>query len=257
MPVWEPADYLRYADERTRPFVELLSRTPAGATSVVDLGCGPGHLMRLLRERWPLARLVGVDSSPDMLETARSAYGGDGISYEQADVRTWELAGPLDVVITNATLQWVPDHLPLLRRWRGWLAPGGALAMSVPGNHGEPSHVLLRELAARAPYARWTGDREQPTASDARTYFETLSSPGWQVDVWETTYLHVLTGPDPVLSWLQGTGARPVLQALPPDLRERFTAEYAQALRVAYPPRPYGTVLPFRRVFAVATREPA
>ena len=252
MATWDPRTYLRHTDERSRPFAELISRIQVDAMSVVDLGCGPGHLMSLLRQRWPAAALHGVDSSAEMLSTATQEHTGDGITYERADVREWTPGEPVDVIVSNATLQWVPDHLPLLSRWREHAK--GALALSVPGNHDEPSHVLLREYARRPPYSEHTAGVEQPAAHDADTYLEALAAPGWRVDAWETSYLHVLSGLDPVLSWISGTGARPVLQALPEALRERFSAEYGAALREAYPARSYGTVLPFRRVFAVAIR---
>jgi trans-aconitate 2-methyltransferase len=185
-----------------------------------------------------------------MLSTEQHA--GDGIAYERADVREWAPREPVDVIVSNAALQWVPDHLQFLIRWRNHV--NGALALSVPGNHDEPSHVLLREYASRPPYAEHAARVEQPAAHDADTYLEALAGSGWRVEAWETTYLHVLSGPDPVLSWVSGTGARPVLQALPDPLREHFRAEYGAALRKAYPAQSYGTVLPFRRVFAVATR---
>jgi trans-aconitate 2-methyltransferase len=252
MATWDPSSYLRHAEERSRPFAELLDRIDVDATSVADLGCGPGHLMPLLRHRWPGAALLGVDSSTEMLDTANAEHAGDGVTYEQADVRAWTPDEPVDVIVTNATLQWVPNHLPLLGRWQHYAR--SALALSVPGNHDERSHVLLRELAGHPPYAEYAAEVEHPNAHDAETYLEVLAAPGWQVDAWETTYLHVLSGPDPVLSWISGTGARPVLQALPDALREEFRAEYGAALREAYPARSYGTVLPFRRVFAVAAR---
>ncbi len=252
MATWNPNSYLRHANERSRPFTELINRVHVDATSVVDLGCGPGHLMPLLRERWPDAAVHGIDSSAQMLREARSNHTGPRVSYEQVDVREWAPSYPVDVVVSNATLQWVPDHLPLLGRWQQQTT--GALAISVPGNYDEPSHVLLRALASRRPYVEHTADVEQPAAHDAETYLDVLAQPGWNVDAWETTYLHVLTGDDPVLSWISGTGARPVLQALPESLRSEFREEYAEALRRAYPARKFGTVLPFRRVFAVATR---
>jgi trans-aconitate 2-methyltransferase len=257
MASWDPPAYLRHADERSRPFRELVARAEVDATSVVDLGCGPGHLMAPLRQRWPAAVLHGVDSSPEMIETARSDAAGEGITYQLADVREWAPVADVDVVVSNATLQWIPDHLPLVERWQRFVAPGGVLAIGVPGNFREPSHVLLRELAGREPYTSATAGTERPEAHDAVTYLEVLAGPGWRVDAWETTYLHVLHGPDPVLSWISGTGARPVLKALPDGLREQFLAEYGAALRAAYPAQQFGTVLPFRRVFAVATREAA
>ncbi|MGW6225870.1 methyltransferase domain-containing protein [Cellulosimicrobium cellulans] len=251
---WDPALYLSHADERSRPFADLLARVPVDARTVVDLGSGPGHLSALLHARWPGATITGVDASPAMVERARRDASAPWVRYELADVRTWAPPASADVVVSNATLQWVPDHLDLLARLAGHVAPGGALAFSVPGNHDAPSHRLLRELAARPPYAEHTSGVDRPGAHDPEAYLDRLAGLGFAVDAWETTYLHVLHGPDPVLRWISATGARPVLQALPDAERAAFVAEYAAALRGAYPERGYGTVLPFRRVFVVATR---
>ncbi len=251
---WNPSLYLRHADERTRPMVDLVARVGVDARTVVDLGSGPGHLTALLHARWPDASVTGVDSSPAMVERARREAAAPWVRYELADLRTWEPAAPADLVVSNATLQWVPGHLDLLPRLAGSVAPGGALAFSVPGNHDAPSHRLLREVAARPPYARYAAGVDRPAAHDPDVYLDALADPGWAVDAWETTYLHVLHGPDPVLRWISATGARPVLQALPDDVRPAFVEEYGAALRAAYPERGYGTPLPFRRVFVVATR---
>ncbi|WP_435744425.1 trans-aconitate 2-methyltransferase [Nocardioides sp. SYSU DS0663] len=248
---WDPQRYLRYADERGRPFVELLSRVGATAPeTVVDLGCGPGNLTALLADRWPGARVVGLDSSPEMVAAARER--GDGVAYDVADLRDWSPAAPVDVLVSNATLQWVPGHLDLLPRLAASVAPGGWLALQVPGNFEEPSHVIRRDLADEPPYAEHLGDVAVPAAHDAGTYLEALTRLGCRVDAWETTYLHVLTGPDPVFAWVSGTGARPTLQALPDDLRPAFEEELRSRLRAAYPDRGGGVVLPFRRVFVVA-----
>jgi trans-aconitate 2-methyltransferase len=251
---WDPALYLRHADERSRPLADLVARVPVDARTVVDLGSGPGHLSALLHARWPAATITGVDASPAMVERARRDASAPWVRYELADVRTWAPPAPADVVVSNATLQWVPDHLDLLARLAGHVAPAGALAFSVPGNHDAPSHRLLREIAARPPFAERTSGVDRPAAHDPEVYLDRLAGLGWAVDAWETTYLHVLHGPDPVLRWISATGARPVLQALPDAERAAFVAEYAAALREAYPERGYGTVLPFRRVFVVATR---
>lgn len=249
---WDPEQYLAFADERARPFLELTARIRAeDPRRVVDLGAGPGGLTRLLAQRWPRAQVVAVDSSPEMAARARAV---PGISVQLPDLRDWEPEGPVDVLVANAALQWVPGHLALLPRLVGHLRPGGWLALQVPGNLDEPSHALRRELAARAPYASHLEGVAEPRAHDAATYLRALQELGCEVDAWETTYLHVLHGEDPVLEWVTGTGARPTLQALPEDLRERFREEYRLLLREAYPDRGHGVVLPFRRVFALARR---
>ena len=254
---WDPDRYLAWADERGRPFLDLLARVDASSPGlVVDLGCGPGNLTDLLADRWPGAHVVGVDSSPEMV--ARAAARGSRVRYEVGDLRDWAAstaAGSVDVLVSNATLQWVPGHLALLPGLVRAVRTGGWFAFQVPGNFDEPSHVLTRALAAEEPYAGHTRGAAQPDAHGAATYLEALTDLGCEVDAWETTYLHVLTGPDPVLSWISGTGARPLIGSLPDgpgDLRERFTAELGARLRDAHPERDGRVVLPFRRVFAVA-----
>lgn len=251
---WNPTHYLAYADERSRPFGELLSRVAAPSLrAIVDLGCGPGHLTDLLAARWPDASIHGVDSSPEMIEAARSRE--DGATYDVLDLRDWLATGETaDLVVTNATLQWVPEHLDLLPALVERVSPGGWLAIGVPANFAEPSHVLRVELAAEEPYAAHTAGVASPHAPGAATYLEALSGLGCEVDAWETTYLHVLHGEDPVFAWISSTGARPTLDALPPGLRERFEVELKARLRAAYPSGPAGVVLPFRRAFVVATR---
>jgi trans-aconitate 2-methyltransferase len=256
---WDPERYLRYADERGRPFVELLARVPATAPStVVDLGCGPGNLTRLLADRWPQARVLGLDSSPEMIATARES--APGVDFQVGDLRDWVSSAPTtDVLVSNATLQWVPGHLDLLPALLSAVAPGGWLAFQVPGNFDEPSHTLRAELAAEPPYADHTAGVASPDAHDAVTYLERLLQLGCEADAWETTYLHVLRGEDPVFTWVSGTGARPTLQALEavdPALRDRFEEDFKQRLRAAYPDTGHGVVLPFRRVFVVARRQP-
>ncbi len=249
---WDPDRYLAFADERGRPFVELLARVddPAPAT-VVDLGCGPGNLTALLTERWPSAQVRGVDSSPEMIAEAGASH--PEIDFEIGDVRDWRPAEPVDVLVCNATLQWVPGHLDLLPRLLAAVRPGGRLAFQVPGNFDQPSHTIRTELAATPPYDAHTGGVAVPTAHDAATYLDALTRLGCAVDAWETTYLHVLRGDDPVFAWVSGTGARPTLQALPEDLRPGFEEEFRARLRAAYPAVDGRVVLPFRRVFVVAS----
>ena len=256
---WDPDRYLAYADERGRPFLDLLARVDAREPrTVVDLGCGPGNLTRLLAERWPTASVAGIDSSVAMVAQAAEI---PGIAWEVGDLRDWAgpapsaLRAPVDVLVSNATLQWLPDHLDLLPGLLDRVAAGGWLAFQVPGNFGEPSHTIRSELAARAPYAEHTQGVAVPASHDPEDYLRLLLDLGCEADVWETTYLHVLTGEDPVFTWVSGTGARPTLQALPDDLRPDFEAEFRARLREAYPADAAGrVVLPFRRVFAVARK---
>ncbi len=249
---WDPERYLTYADERGRPFVELVARVGATSpASVVDLGCGPGNLTTLLRDRWPNADIRGLDSSPEMIEKARVA--DPSISFEVADLLAWAReSDAVDVLISNATLQWVPGHLDLLPTLVSRVRPGGWLAFQVPGNFDEPSHSIRRDLAAEEPYAAHTLGVAIPSSHDPAVYLDRLTALGCTVDAWETTYLHVLTGRDPVFTWVSGTGARPTLQALPDDLRTSFEERFRRRLRAAYRERDGRVVLPFRRVFVAA-----
>lgn len=255
---WDPAVYRRFGDQRGRPFTELLARVDAGAPAVVvDLGCGEGTATASLLRRWPGARVVGVDSSPEMLAAAAASDAPGRVEWVAGDVRAWVPDGPVDVVVSNAVLHWIPGHERLIDDWAGWLPPGGWLALQVPGNFGAPTHALLAELCRSDAWADRLG--EVAPAPDAvlepAGYLDVLAAAGLAADVWETTYLHVLTGPDPVLGWVRSTVLRPVLARLGDDDAARLTADYAAALRAAYPARPGGTtVLPFRRIFAVGHR---
>ncbi|MCW2771362.1 MAG: trans-aconitate methyltransferase [Aeromicrobium sp.] len=253
MPTWDPARYLQFADDRSRPFVDLVARVQGDPRTIVDLGCGPGHLTPVLRSRWPDAAVRGVDSSPEMIERARASSGGPA-TYELADVATWAPSGPVDLLVSNALLQWVPDRLAVVERLATHVTPGGTFALQVPRNYGSPSHTLLRDIAAEPPYAEHTRDIVADRGTDPDAWLGLFVGLGWDVDLWETTYVHVLPGEDPVLDWVSGTGARPYLQALPEGLRDRFVQTYRGALREAYPREPWGTVFRFLRTFVVARR---
>jgi len=268
--MWDATQYLRFGGERTRPFIDLLARVGAELPEyVVDMGCGPGNLTVLLAERWPSAAARGVDSSPQMIEAARKLFSADalrsagsgltshapGLSVMLDDVRHWEPQSLPDVIISNAVLQWVPGHRELLVRWADWLADDGWLAFQVPGNFDQPSHAILRELAASARWRLLLRDVElNRQSADPVDYAELLATAGCEVDAWETTYVHILEGDDPVLEWYKGTGLRPVLAVLDADQAADFLADYGERSRAAYPPCSFGTVFPFRRVFAVAHR---
>jgi trans-aconitate 2-methyltransferase len=253
---WDPQQYERFADERGRPFRDLLDRVHATSPRcVIDLGCGPGTLTTLLADKWPQARIIGIDSSAEMIERARS-LGDDRIVFELGDITTWSPDDPPDVIISNAALQWVPGHLELLREWARAIPADGWLAWQVPGNFGSPSHTLMRALAESPAWAAKLAGvlRHDDAVHSPAEYAQVLLSAHCQADAWETTYTHVLAGPDPVLEWVRGTGLRPVLNALDDRDRSRFEAQFAAELRAAYPETGHGTLLDFRRIFAVGHR---
>ncbi len=259
--MWDPAQYLNFAGERSRPFYDLVARIGATAPGhVLDLGCGPGQLTASLAARWPRAEVLGVDSSAEMIATAQQADYGEAarsgqLSFVTGDVNDWQPGRPADVIISNAVLQWVPNHRELLPRWAAWLAPAGWLAFQLPGNFDQPSHAVLRELAGSDRWRdRLAGIQLNRQAGEPAEYLDLLAGQGLIVDAWETTYLHVLQGSDPVTEWYKGTGLRPVLAVLRAAEAREFVAAYSLAVRQYYPAAQYGTVLPFRRVFVVAQR---
>jgi trans-aconitate 2-methyltransferase len=266
--MWSPEQYARFGDERSRPFHELIARIGAEPTevrSVVDLGCGPGTLTATLHDRWPSADVLGVDNDEAMLAAAAalahgpSADGGGSLRFAPGDLRAWSAAGRdrPDVLVSNAALQWDLDHLARLPRLVGCVAPGGWFAFQVPGNLDDAHHQAIRALRSE-PRWRSVGTvsslpERTHVSAEPTDYAEVLAPLARHLDVWTTTYLHILQGADPVLEWVKGTGLRPA----PRRFRGRraradFCAELAPMLRAAYPSKSYGTPFPFRRVFAVA-----
>ncbi|MFF1253412.1 trans-aconitate 2-methyltransferase [Pseudarthrobacter sp. NPDC058329] len=255
---WDPAKYVQFGDYRDRPFFDLTARVHAESPAqVVDLGCGPGNLTATLAERWPGADVVGIDSSAEMLAKAEgAAQGTPSLRFGLMDIAEWMPSAETGVVVSNAALQWVPGHQDMMRSWLAALSPGSWFALQVPGNFDAPSHVLMRGLAGSS---RWAPQlqgvlRGSESAGAPAEYLRILLDAGFTSDAWETTYQQVLTGPDPVLEWVRGTALRPVLAVLPPAEGAAFEAEYAAALREAYPQGRHGTVFPFRRVFAVGRK---
>ncbi|HTO41583.1 MAG TPA: trans-aconitate 2-methyltransferase [Rhizomicrobium sp.] len=249
---WNPQAYLSFADERTRPAADLLARVRAGAPlRVADLGCGPGNSTGLLAARWAGAVIDGVDSSAAML--AQAARSGVAANWMLADLRDWVPEAGYDVLFSNATLQWLSDHAVLLPRLMGFVRVGGTFAFQVPENFSAPSHLLMREVADSGPWADRLREVRTGSVLSAEEYYAIVSPLARAVDIWQTTYLHVLEGDDPVLEWVGATGLRPFVQALEGEMRAGFLAAYRAKLRAAYPKRADGrTLFAFRRLFVVA-----
>jgi trans-aconitate 2-methyltransferase len=252
---WNPALYCRFEAQRTRPAAELLARVmlPAPAR-VVDLGCGPGNSTELLARRYPAARILGIDTSPAMLAGARERL--PAVAFEHGDIADWSPEAPPQLIFANASLQWVPQHERLIPRLLTVLSPGGVLALQVPDNLDQPSHALMREVAADPRFASSTGTSgpvRLRILSDERYY--DLLSPLAEVDLWRTTYYHRMDDAAAIVQWLRATGLKPFLEALPDELRAAFVAEYQRRIDAAYPARADGMrLLKFPRLFIVAQR---
>jgi trans-aconitate 2-methyltransferase len=255
---WSPAQYTQFESERNRPCQDLLARIPnATVAKAADLGCGPGNSTQLLQTQFPGANLGGFDSSPEMIAAARQRMPGS--HFEVADIEKWSTHYRFDVILANASLQWVPDHATLLPRLVEHLAPGGSLAVQIPDNLDEPVHQLMRALAADAAWAEKLAGASERSAHrhSAQWYHQTLGELGTKVDVWRTTYYHALEGgAEAIVEWFKGTALRPYLGPLDEGERETFLSRYTESIAQAYPALPDSSVLlPFPRLFFVATRQ--
>ena len=258
---WDAKQYLKFERERTRPARDLLAAVALDrAAHIVDLGCGPGNSTQLLVERFRDAAVMGLDTSPDMLAKARAAV--PSARFEEADVTAWAADGggaqpAPDLMFANAVLQWVPDHANLLPRLVSRLATGGVLAVQMPDNLDEPSHALMRRVAADVPFAS-----KLAAAAGARTtlgsfddFYRSLRPVSASVDLWRTTYVHPLEGAGAIVEWLKATGLRPFLDPLDAAEKVAFLDRFRRELEHAYPRQSDGmSLLRFPRLFIVATR---
>jgi trans-aconitate 2-methyltransferase len=264
MPTWNADQYLRFADERTQPSRDLAWRIAVPSPHrIVDLGCGPGNSTAVLAERWPDADIEGIDSSPAMIAAARRDYPEwrwPNQRWTVGDVSAW--AGnegqQFDLVFSNATLQWVPDHESLYPALLRRVVAGGALAIQVPFNLEAPAQTIMRTLASSPAWASLlpAGGVRAWHVHDEGFYYDILARQAARLEIWITEYLHIMDGPAAIVAWYQGTGMRPFLDALPTDDdRARFMAEYGERIAEAYTARQDGRVLfPFRRMFIIAYR---
>ena len=250
---WNDAQYLKFGDERTRAARELLMRVPLGrAERVVDLGCGPGNSTALLRERWPDARLSGVDNSPEMLARARRDF--PSIEWILGDAGSYTVSEPVDLLFANAVFHWLPDHATLFPSLIEKIKQGGVLAVQMPLSSEEPTHRLMREVRARVMPGRQEVIAAAPVGG-AAFYYGLLASRATAVDIWRTTYEHVMRDAAAIVEWVKGTGLRPYLDDLTERERGAFLAEYEAAIDLAYPPQIDGRRLfSFPRLFIVAVR---
>ncbi|SPO67293.1 trans-aconitate 2-methyltransferase [Pseudomonas sp. JV241A] len=252
---WSAAQYSTFENERTRPVRDLVAALPnQTVASAVDLGCGPGNSTQVLASRYPEAQVTGLDSSADMIAAARQRL--PQLAFEVGDIGSWSAEQGVDVILANASLQWLSDHAQLYPHLVRQLVAGGSLAIQTPDNLDEPAHRQIREIARLGSWAGKVGDLQLPPRHTAAYYYDVLSPHCQRVDVWRTTYYHPLAGGAPaVVEWFKGSALRPYLAALDAQEQADFLQYYLQAMEQAYPPAADGTVLlPFPRLFIVATR---
>lgn len=254
--MWNPTQYLKFADERSRPFLDLLSQVNRQACRlIVDLGCGTGHLTKTLLDRWPGARIRGLDNSAEMLEQAKPLQEAGRLEFDRGEIENWTTTESIDLIVSNAALHWVGSHERLLPRLAAMLAADGTLAVQMPNRFTTPAQVAIDEVTADPRWAsRLAGiGLHRESVKPITWYVETLHDLGFSVNAWETHYLHVLRGENPVLEWLKGTGLRPLIEKLGDESAE-FLELLAAKLRTAYPSRDGATLFPFPRLFFVASR---
>jgi trans-aconitate 2-methyltransferase len=256
MPTWNAGQYLRFADERTRPCRDLVAALALESPRrIVDLGCGPGNSAAVLAARWPSSEIIGVDSSEAMIAAARRS--APERTWLVDDIASWTADTPFDLVFSNAALQWIPDHEVAIPRLLAQAAPGGALAVQVPCNLHAAAHEAMRTIAARPTWQPHLGGGVREWhVHPSSFYYDLLAPHAARLDLWETEHLHVMPGPSAIVEWYKGTGLRPFLDRLPDEAaRQRFLDEYLEAITAAYPARPDGRVLfAFRRLFVIAYR---
>lgn len=250
---WDASLYLRFGDERTRPALDLAAHVAVeNPGTVADLGCGPGNSTQVLRNRWPKASVIGLDNSADMIAAARKAYPEH--DWSEVDIADWSPGRPIDVVFSNAVLQWLGDHETLVPRLFGNVASGGALAFQVPADSYSPVRHLIDEIADDPAWADRMGEAKGAlTMHEPGFYYDVLCGRARSVDIWETEYKHVMDGPAAIVEWISSTGLRPFFAPLSADEQARFSAMLTERVAVTYERRRDGRVLfPFRRIFVVA-----
>ncbi|MDM9647884.1 trans-aconitate 2-methyltransferase [Rhizobium sp. S163] len=253
---WSASQYVKFEDERTRPARDLLAQVPMEHIErAIDLGCGPGNSTELIIDRYGASGVSGLDSDLNMLEAARKRL--PGTDFLEADLSTWQPKEPVDLLFANAVFQWLPNHLDIFDRLMDGLSPGGALAVQMPDNLTEPTHLLMEETAHAGPWKaafEAKSVRRNPLPPPS-TYYSRLIGKAKRVDIWHTAYNHPMADAAAIVEWVKGTGLRPYLDHAGDQHREAFLADYLARVEKAYPKMSDGRVLlRFPRIFMVAVK---
>ena len=255
---WSASQYLKFEAERTRPARDLLAQVPlTSPRRVVDLGCGPGNSTELLVKHFPTANIMGLDSSPDMVEKARARL--PNLEFTLGDLASFEQKEPADLLYSNALYQWVPyeERIQIFTRLIESQRSGGVFAFQVPDNSNEPSHQAMREVADQGP---WSGTLHRVTTlrkafQSPEELYDNLRPLCSEINIWHTHYHHILEDHKAIVEWVKGTGLRPYIDPLSPLERKAFMDEYLKRVEQAYPRLVDGKVcLRYPRLFLVAVR---
>lgn len=250
---WDPAQYERFKAERKQPFLDLLAQLGGiSPQTIIDLGCGTGELTAELAKKWSQAHIVGVDSSPEMLEKAKP-FASERVRFELCEIERWSPAEPLQLLFSNSALHWLRPHEDQIRRLAALIAPGGVFAFQAPNQFREPSHMIIQQVRNAPEWKPLIGaGMSDGYLAEPAWYLNTLQQMGFATRLWETIYYQVLAGEDAVLEWVKGTALRAVLERLSPEQQDRFLGQCAEKFRKAYPKKEGGTLFPYRRMFVVA-----
>lgn len=257
MPDWNATQYLKFRGQRTQPSIDLAEKIGLSAPSdVIDIGCGPGNSTAVLRKKYPNAKILGIDVSEDMIETAKRTYPDMEFLLLDAGKDLKNLERKFDIVFSNACIQWIPDHRSLLPDMMSILKDGGVMAVQTPMNYKEPIHQIIGRLAASEKWREKLGTPRVFYNLSQEDYFDVLAGISSDFTMWQTTYFHRMPSHESIMEWYSGTGLRPYLNALKNDEdREAFWNEVFAEVKVAYPIQENGEIIfRFPRLFFTAVK---
>lgn len=253
---WNSEQYLKFKAQRTQPAIDLAARLDGSPREIIDLGCGPGNSTRVLKNRFPNARVIGADSSENMLEKARA--DNPDLEFVQLDLNgdLSALNGKFDVVFSNACFQWVENHRELLPRVFGLLKDGGALAVQIPMNFDEPIHKMIARISESEKWREKFLEKRIFHTLTQSEYFDILSELTDDFELWQTTYFHRMPSIESIIEWYRSTGLRTYLAALSEADGEKFIADIYEELEREYPKQANGEIIfRFPRFFFIARKQ--
>lgn len=251
---WNPELYLKYKDERTRPSIDLVSKIRINnPNKIIDIGCGPGNSTQILYKRWPESQITGLDNSQEMIKKAKKDYPDQNWILSDASIIDSKMK--YDIVFSNATIQWIPNHQGLIKSLFGILENNGALAVQIPMFKNMPLGNSIGRIANTSKWNKYLkGCDDLFTYHDYNFYYDVLCKYSDNIDMWETSYIHTMASHNAILEWIRSTGLKPYLEKLENDeMKNEFEKDILNEIKIMYPLQINGKVLfPFIRLFFIA-----